>query len=167
MTELETYIRARAAQFDDREPAAGHGQRFLARLDAAAPASPKPARFAGFFRHRAACIRVCALAAACLAAFLLLRPAPGNYFRGVSDSPRDIYLAYMDGLARIYEQIPWELDLDWDAALQGMAEEGTPLFEQLPDELPARRKGRILKAYYGELLDGARQLTHKQRSDKL
>ena len=43
-----------------------------------------------------------------------------------------------------------------------VTEEDIPLFEQLPEELPARERGRILKAYYGELLAGARQLKNNR-----
>lgn len=161
MTGLEARIRAHAAEFDVHEAADGHQARFLARLDAAEAAGQARVRPA-FFRRRAVRIPLYALAV-CLAALLLIRPAmPQRYFIGVSDSPKAIYLAYMEGMARIYEKIPWELDRDWDAALQGMEEQGTPLFEQLPDELPARQKGRILKAYYGELLAGAQQLIHQR-----
>lgn len=162
MTELEAYIRANAARFDTSGPAAGHGERFLARLEAASPQSgPKRPRFAGFFRHRAA-RTLYWVPAVCLAALLAVRPGTPHYFRWVSDSPKAIYIAYMNEMAKIYKEIPWEQDFDWDAALQGMTEQGTPLFEQLPDELSSRRKGRILKAYYGELLDGAQQLTVKR-----
>lgn len=159
MTDLEKYIRAHAAQFDIREPADGHEERFFSRLQAAAP-DAGTARRPDFFSRRFPRIAACAFAV-CLAAFLLIRPGTPRQFRWVSNSPKAIYLAYMKGLADVYERIPWEQDRDWDAALRGMNEEGTPLFEQLPDELPPCKKGRILKNYYGELLAGAQQLIKK------
>lgn len=158
MTELEQYIRSHTADFDTQEPARGHEERFLSRLDA--EASPRPStlcRLAAYFRRP---LRVPAYAlAAVLALVLVLRPA--DPFRGTGRDPQKIYLAYMDQVARLYDALPPEDSAGRDAALQEMTEEEIPLFEQLPEELPSRKRSRILKAYYGELLAGARQLKNQ------
>ncbi len=171
MIDFETYIRAHAADFDTQEPAPGHEERFLARLDvtplpAAAPVSggsPRT-RLSSFFRRlrpadllRHPATWACALAA-CLAVLLILRP--GDPFRRAGNDPAAIYLAYMDQVAEIYGQLPPEAGSDRDLTLQEMTEETDPLFTQLPDELSPRQRARILKEYYGELLAGARKLNN-------
>ena len=156
MNELEQYIRTHAADFDTQEPAPGHEERFLSRLEA--KAAPRPSvldRFAACLSRRP--VRVLAYAfAAALALVLILRPA--DPFRGTGRDPQKIYLAYMDQVARLYEALPPEDSAERDAALREMTEEEIPLFEQLPEELPSRQRARILKTYYGDLLAGARQL---------
>jgi len=47
---------------------------------------------------------------------------------------------------------------EWEEALTALTEESISLFDQLPEEMPDRQKTRILKQYYGELLDGVAQL---------
>ena len=159
MNELERFIRSHTADFDTQEPAAGHEERFLSRLDA--EAAPRPSarrRLAAYFR-RPVPVTAYALVAA-LALVLVLRPA--DPFRGAGRDPQKIYLAYMDQVARLYDALPPEDSAGRDAALQEMTEEEIPLFEQLPEELPSRQRARILKAYYGELLAGARQLKNQR-----
>ena len=160
MTELETYIRSHAAEFDTQEPACGHEERFLARLDASRTAAASPLQdffssLVGFFRNRRFQVAACALAT-CVAIVLILRP--GDPFRGTGNDPKAIYLAYMDQVAVLYSQLPTEGGTDWDATLEEMTEEADPLFTQLPDELSRRQQARILKDYYGELLTHARKL---------
>lgn len=157
MTDLEQYIRANAAEFDTQEPARGHEGRFLARLGQAEPAPGLRTRLADFFALRPR--RTLAYALAAFAAvLLLLHPAATDDFRGVSDDPEAIYMAYMDQVASLYDALPAGDSASRDDDLRALTEEEIPLFEQLPDGLPARERGRILKAYYGELLAGARQL---------
>ena len=143
MTELEQYIRDHAAAFDTEAPAAGHEARFLARY---------------YFTSFRTAIRnlhpapVFAFAlAACVALVLFIRP--GDPFRGVSNEPEAIYLAYMDRVAALYRAMPLEDDI-----LREITEEDEPLFAQLPDDISARQRARILKSHYGELLSAARQL---------
>ncbi|MCR4859793.1 MAG: hypothetical protein K5910_03930 [Bacteroidales bacterium] len=157
MTELERHIRSNAAGFDTEEPARGHEERFLARLDAAAPASRPGFRLPGWLQGS---WRVPALALAAVAAVLLIL-RPGDPFREAGNDPTAIYLAYMDQVAGIYADLPGEDSAGRDAALMEMTEEEVPLFEQLPDEMPSRKRSRILKAYYGDLLAAARKLKNQ------
>lgn len=145
MNELETYIRAHAADFDTEAPAPGHAWRFRAKVRKSLPVPS----------YRALAFALAAVAAV----VLVLRPGAPRDFRFVADDPEAIYLAYMDHVAGLYGAVPAENSAAWDAALQEMTEEAVPLFEQLPDELSRREQARILKAYYSELLEGARQLT--------
>ena len=159
MTELEAYIRSHAAEFDTQEPAGGHEERFLARLDASqaavAPLGSFFSRLQGFFRNRRFQTLSCAFAA-CVAVLLILRP--GDPFRRAGNDPEAIYLAYMDQVVEIYNRLPLEGNTERDASLQALTEEADPLFTQLPDELSRRQQARILREYYGELLAGARKL---------
>lgn len=150
MNDLEQYIRDHAAQFDSETPAPGHEERFLARLDAAG--SPRP-RQAAFFRRPA--VRAFALAAAAVALLLVLRP--GDPFRGTGNDPQKIYLAYMDRVAELYRRPSTDSETR-DAILAGITEEKDPLFLQMPEELSARERGRILKEYYGRMLAAAGQI---------
>jgi hypothetical protein len=186
MTELEKYIRDNAAAFDTESPAEGHEARFLARVDEASaePAVRErrggrsrnwffgklvrkiiPGRPLGAGRSRETAAPrnafarqawVPALALAC-ALLLILVIRPGDPFRGVSNEPEAIYLAYMDRVADLYQALPLE-----DGTLQEITEEADPLFAQLPDNISSRQRGRILKNHYGELLAAARQLKNNQ-----
>lgn len=149
MNDLEQYIRDHAAQFDSEGPAPGHEERFLARLDAR-PAS----RLAALFSLRP--VRFALYAVACLAAALLIL-RPGDPFRGTGNDPQKIYLAYMDRVAELY-QTPSADSETRDAIVAGITEEEDPLFLQLPEELSARKRGRILKDYYGRMLAAAGQI---------
>jgi hypothetical protein len=149
MKGLEEYIRANAAQFDTATPPEGHEDRFLARLDGSVTRRPRPV---GLFRRPA----IWALAfAAFAAAILILRP--GDPFRGTGNDPQKIYLAYMDRVAELY-QAPSTDSQARDALLAGITEEEEPLFLQLPEELSARERGRILKDYYSRMLAAAGQI---------
>ena len=157
MTELEQYIRDHAAAFDTEAPAAGHEARFLARLEAGdSPVvlrqAQEPPVIGRWFRNLLHPAPVFAFAlAACIALVLFIRP--GDPFRGVSNEPEAIYLAYMDRVAALYRAMPLEDDI-----LREITEEDEPLFAQLPDDISARQRARILKSHYGELLSAARQL---------
>ena len=143
MTELEQYICDHAAAFDTEAPAAGHKARFLARYYftsfQAKTRNLHPAPVFAF------------ALAACIALVLFTRP--GDPFRGVSNEPEAIYLAYMDRVAALYQAMPLEDDI-----LREITEEDEPLFAQLPDDISSRQRARILKNHYGELLSAARQL---------
>lgn len=163
MTDPERYIRTHAAEFDTQDPATGHEERFLARLDATRvqPAAPsRPARRAPWTTWQARVLFPALALAALAAAVLLIRP--GDPFRAAGNDPEAIYLAYMDQVAGLYGALPGSDSARRDADLQAITEEADPLFAQLPEELGSRQRSRILKAYYGELLERARQI-NKQR----
>ena len=144
MTELEQYIRSHADEFDVREPAAGHQERFLNRLDQAEKPVRRPWRV----------VWGAVALAASLSALFILNPLKSN-------SPEAIYLAYMDEVSQLYRDCPADAGADWDEALASLTEEPEPLFLQLPDEMSSYRKARVLKAHYASLLEGARQLVQQ------
>ena len=147
MNDLEQYIRDHAVQFDSETPAPGHEERFLARLDATGSPRTRPA---ALFRRPA--VWAFAFAAAAIALLLVLRP--GDPFRGTGNDPQKIYLAYMDRVAELYRRPSTDSETR-DAILAGITEEEDPLFLQIPEELSARERGRILKEYYGRMLAAA------------
>ena len=72
-----------------------------------------------------------------------------------------MYCAYLDRVGTYYEKLSVDgatESAEWEAALAAMTDETIPLFDQLPEEMSSREKVRILKQYYGDLLDGAAQL---------
>ena len=144
MTELEQYIRSHADEFDVREPAAGHQERFLDRLDQAEKPVRRPWRM----------VWGAVALAASLSALFILNPLKSN-------SPEAIYLAYMEEVSQLYSACPADAEADWDETLASLTEESEPLFLQLPDEMSSYRKARVLKAHYASLLDGARQLVQQ------
>ena len=144
MTELEQYIRSHAAEFDVREPAPGHEDRFLARLSQAEKPVRRPWRVVW---------GSVAVAAALSALFVV------NAFR--KSNPEAIYLAYMDEVSQLYSDCPADAGADWDEALSSLTEEASPLFLQLPEEMSRFRKARILRTHYASLLDGAKQLVNQ------
>ena len=146
MTELEKYIRDNAAGFDGMEPAEGHEERFLAKLEA--QSARKSWR-----------IILATLAAAATLAGVFFAGSSFGHFTG--RNPEAIYLAYMTEVSKLYKDAPMEDSAAWDDALAQLTEEAVPLFEQLPQELSRRRKARILKEYYGNLLDGAKSFVNQ------
>ena len=144
MTELEQYIRSHADDFDVQEPAEGHQDRFLARLDQAEKPVRRPWRI----------VWSTVAVAASLAALFLLTSLRSN-------SPEAIYLAYMEEVSQLYSACPADAEADWDEALASLTEESEPLFLQLPDEMSSYRKARVLKAHYASLLEGARKLVQQ------
>ncbi len=168
MNDLETYIREHAAQFDTAEPAAGHEERFLARVDVTPGAchpeqqtACHPERSEGSsFRRPRYLIPLFALAALA-AALLVFRPGASRHFLGVPDNPERVYRSYLAQVEKAYLHFPWEDGYDWESALDELTEESVSLYEQLPDELSPRRQARILKAYYGDILDEVKQLKNR------
>ena len=156
MKDLEKYIRENAAAFDTAEPASGHEERFLARLDVT------PLHTVPFRAKSRNLLPWGAFALAALAiALVVFRPGTSRHFIGVPDNPERVYRSYLAQVERAYLHFPWEDDYDWESALDELTEESVSLFEQLPDELSPRRQARILKAYYGDLLDGVKQLKNR------
>lgn len=164
MKDLETYIREHAAQFDTAEPAAGHEARFLARLEATSlPAEDAVSRRPFLPSFRAASrnlIPLFALAALAVA-LLVFRPGPSRHFLGVPDKPERVYRSYLAQVEKAYLTFPWDESYDWEGTLDELTEESVSLFEQLPEELSPRRRARILKAYYGDILDEVKQLKNR------
>lgn len=138
-------------RFDRYEIPAGHEDRFLAKLDAAT----RPQRRQNVLHWSA----LTAAAAAAILAFVLI-PAGNRHFLG-AHTPEAVYCAYLDKVGAYYEQLGASGATeagDWEAALTALTDETIPLFDQLPDEMPRREKVRVLKRYYGDLLDGAERL---------
>lgn len=144
MTELEQYIRSHAEEFDVKEPAQGHEDRFLARLEEAQKPARRPWRV----------VWGTVAAAAALSALFVVHAVRRN-------SPEAIYLTYMDRVSQLYSACPADAGTDWDDTLASLTEEATPLFLQLPEEMPRLEKARILKAHYASLLEGAKQLANQ------
>jgi len=144
MTELEQYIRSHAEEFDVKEPAQGHEDRFLARLEEAQKPARRPWRV----------VWGTVAAAAALSALFVLNAVRRN-------TPEAIYLTYMDQVSQLYSACPADAGTDWDDTLASLTEEANPLFLQLPEEMSRMQKARILKAHYASLLDGAKQLANQ------
>ena len=144
MTELEQYIRSHAEEFDVKEPAQGHEDRFLARLEEAQKPARRPWRV----------VWGTVAAAAALSALFVLNAVRRN-------TPEAIYLTYMDRVSQLYSACPADAGTDWDETLASLTEEANPLFLQLPEEMSRMQKARILKAHYASLLDGAKQLANQ------
>ena len=138
-------------RFDLYDLPEGHEERFLAKLDAAETRKRKN-------RVTLRWTAVAAAAAALLVLFLL--PGGNRYFTGARTSEA-VYCAYLDRVGTYYEKLSVNgatESAEWEAALAAMTDETIPLFDQLPEEMSSREKVRILKQYYGDLLDGAAQL---------
>ena len=144
MTELEQYIRSHAEEFVVKEPAQGHEDRFLARLEEAQKPVRRPWRV----------VWGTVAAAAALSALFVLNAVRRN-------TPEAIYLTYMDRVSQLYSTCPADAGTDWDDTLASLTEEANPLFLQLPEEMSRMQKARILKAHYASLLDGAKQLANQ------
>lgn len=144
MKELEKYIRSHADQFDGMEPLPGHEERFLARLEQAQKPACRPWRVVW------GAVAVAASLSALIIGTVLYR-----------SNPETIYLAYMDEVSQLYSECPADAGADWDEALASLTEEANPLFLQLPEEMPRLQKARVLRAHYGSLLEGAKQLANQ------
>ena len=140
-------------RFDIYDLPAGHEERFQEKLDAATR---------GQRSHRVLRWTAVAAAAAAILGFVLI-PTGNRHFISAR-TPEAVYMAYLDKVGSYYEQLAESGALpsdDWEAALAMLTNETIPLFEQLPEEMPDREKVRILKRYYGELLDGAALLQNE------
>ncbi len=144
MTELEQYIRSNAREFDVREPAPGHQERFLARLEE----EQKPAR------HPWRIIWGTVAVAAALSAFFLAGSLRES-------DPVHIYQAYMEEVSQLYNACPADAGADWDQTLASLTDEASPLFLQLPEELSRKQKAQILKEHYSSLLEGAKLVVNQ------
>jgi len=148
MSNLEEYIRENAAAFDTEALPEGAEERFLDRLEAE-PAAGSPVLRRFLFAFAGA-------AAAALALVFSLGNREPDWFRGVENTPEAVYASYLDRVADA-----WTVagpDEEASTQLSGLTEEAIPLADQLPDELSSEQKAAILKAYYGELLDGVGEI---------
>ena len=136
-------------RFDIYDLPEGHEARFLEKLDAATARRQ---------RNRTA-LRWSAVAAAAALALFLVLPVGNRHFAWAR-TPEAVYCAYLDQVGSYYEQLAGGPE-EWEAAFTALTDETVPLFDQLPDEMPEREKMRILKEYYGDLLDGAAQLNQR------
>jgi len=136
-------------KFDLYDLPEGHEARFLEKLDATT----------GRRQQRRTIVRWSAVAAAACLCLLLALPIGSRRFTGAR-TPEAVYCAYLDQVGSYYEQFPAGTE-EWQEAFTSLTDEAIPLFDQLPEEMPDREKMRILKEYYGELLDGAAQMKEK------
>lgn len=139
-------------RFDLYEIPAGHEERFLAKLDAAETRSGR--------KHSVLRWTVLSAAAAAAVLAFVLIPGGNRHFLGAR-TPEAVYCAYLDKVGSYYEQLGASGTTEageWEAALSALTDESVPLFDQLPEEMPERQKVRVLKKYYGALLDGAERL---------
>lgn len=137
-------------RFDLYDLPEGHEERFLEKMDQRLLRR----------QNRRIALRWTAAAAAAAAILLLVLPAGDRYFRGAR-TPEAVYNAYLQQIGTCYEQLARNYTVDafaWEATLASLTQETIPLVDQLPDEMPDREKTRILKQYYGALLDGANRL---------
>ena len=139
-------------RFDIYELPEENEARFLAKWDAAAAQG----------RRKRLTLRWTALTAAAAAILVLfLVPSGNRHFMG-AHTPEAVYCAYLDKVGLYYERLGETGATEageWEAALTTLTSETIPLFDQLPDEMTPREKIKVLKRYYGELLDGAARLS--------
>ena len=160
MIELKEYIGVNPEAFDDQELPLGHETRFEAKLDALLEAEHKTeVKTTGgkrrmFSRIFSATVSIAAAATAVM--IFINRPSKKvDWFAGVADDPRAVYLAYSEKVSSMYGEIfTRDLDNHWETTVGSIAEETVPMIDQLPEELDDTAKAVILKEYYGELLDG-------------
>jgi len=137
-------------RFDLYELPEGHEERFLAKWDAHIERQQ---------RTRARLTWAAAAAAAAIVLLLVL-PFGDRHFRGAR-TPEAVYCSYLEQVGSYYEQLAQDSGSDpylWEATLTSLTRENIPLYDQLPEEMSNRQKTRILKQYYGELLDGAHRI---------
>lgn len=139
-------------RFDIYELPEGNEDRFLEKWDAAAVQG----------RRKSLLLRWTALSAAAAAILILvLVPAGNRHFIG-AHTPEAVYCAYLDKVGLYYERLGETGATEageWEAALMALTDETIPLFDQLPDEMSSREKVKVLKRYYGNLLDGVALLS--------
>ena len=88
---------------------------------------------------------------------------------GLRQTPESVYTAYLDKVGKMYITIADAAGSDsalWEDTLRQMTDETFPMYDQLPDELSQRQKTRILKEYYGDILEGAEEMTRQIINNK-
>lgn len=140
MSKLEEHIREHASQLDTAVPPFGTEEQFLERWEAAEKGK----------RRRIFYFAIPAAAAAALV--LALLPWKAGSFRGVENTPDAVYEHYLAVVADAWEVAA--ADEDASALLSCLTDETIPLRDQLPDELSPEEQAAILRAHYGDLLEG-------------
>lgn len=143
-------------RFDLYDLPGGHEVRFEKKLD----------RLLKGNRRRARAIRWMA-AAAGLAAVLWFGMRSNTHF-GRAHSPEAVYTAYLEQVGKLYELVADNSDsqtVDWESLLHELTDENVPLYDQLPEEMPAREKTQLLKKYYGGILNEAGQIQKEMNKE--
>jgi hypothetical protein len=140
MNKLEEFIQANASQLDTALPPSGAEEQFLERWEAAEKGRKKRIFYFAFS------------AAAAVAVILALLPWKSAGFRGLGNNPDAVYEHYLAVVADAWEVAAY--DEEAAAMLESLTNEAIPLRDLLPDELSPREQAAILRAHYGDLLEG-------------
>ena len=82
-----------------------------------------------------------------------------EWFAGIGTDQFEICNAYYDKVAGLYETLlRFDPDNEIQNTIEIVAEENTPLIEQLPDEMEPEARAAVLKEYYGNLLDALERI---------
>jgi hypothetical protein len=140
MNKLEEYIRANASRLDTALPPKGTEEQFLERWEIAQKSRKRRVFYIAFS------------AAAAVALVLALLPWKADSFRGVENDPEAVYARYLAVVADAWEKV----GADEEAAdmLGSLTDESVPLGDQLPEELSSQERASILRAHYGDMLEG-------------
>ena len=106
------------------------------------------------WRAVGACLLVCVVTAVWIA-------NRNNSSLWMARSPEAVYTAYLEQVGELYKLLA-EKDggnaVEEQAVLKEITEETIPLYDQLPEEMPARERAAILRQHYGGILREANQL---------
>ena len=140
MNKLEEYIRANASRLDTALPPKGAEEQFLKRWEMAQKSRKRRIFYIAF------------CSAAAVALVLALLPWKADSFRGVENDPEAVYARYLAVVADAWEKV----GADEEAAdmLGSLTDESVPLGDQLPEELSSQERASILRAHYGDMLEG-------------
>jgi hypothetical protein len=140
MNKLEEYIRANASRLDTALPPEGTEEQFLERWETAQKSR----------KRRVFYVALCSAAAVALV--LALLPWKADSSLGVENDPDAVYARYLAVVADAWEKVG--ADEEASDMLGSLTDETIPLRDQLPDELSPKEQAEILRAHYGDLLEG-------------
>jgi len=137
MIDLKEYLSGNPEAFDDQELPLGHETRFEAKLDALLEAEHKTeVKTTGgkrrmFSRIFSATVSIAAAATAVM--IFINRPSKKvDWFAGVVDDPRAVYLAYSEKVTLMYGEIlSRDLEDRWERTVGSIAEETVPMIDGL------------------------------------
>jgi len=157
MKDLEKYIKG-LQDFDKEEPAPGHEERFLAKLDQLNSCDniDEPHKKISVMKLITWSVGLAAAVALVSILFSLLPSGEDSskWFAQAGDDPQSVYSAYLSQ----YEKDCIELsNLGEDATFESITAEAIPMIDQLPEELTEKEKADILKNYYGSMLDAVEE----------